>query len=123
MAGLEDKPKKFFTTPEDYFEKLSAKIQTRISEMEARRDRKFVFRYALRYAVPVLAVAAGILYYNSVEPDVETILASVETEVLIDYLQEAGMTTDEVLENIEFTDEELDAIENEVYEISFPETE
>jgi hypothetical protein len=124
MAKLEDIPKKdFFTVPDDYFDKLPAKIQSRIAKTKVRNERTFVFRYALRYALPVLVLAGVIFYYSSSKPDVETILASVDTEELIDYLQESGMTTEEMLENVEFSAEELEAIENEVYDVSLSDIE
>src|SRR5690349_896359 len=114
MARLDDIPKKkFFTTPEDYFEKLPSRIQSRISESEAgsRRDRVVV--YSVKYALPIVLAIALVLFYRSSNPNAETILATVETEELILYLQESGMTTEELLDNVEFTADELEAIENE----------
>ena len=120
MAGLEDIPKKqFFTTPEDYFDKLPGKIQSRISTAKKGAERKLVLMYALRYALPLVVIAGLIFFYNSSPSDAETILASVDTEELINYLQESGMTTEEVLDNVKFSPEELEAIENEVYDFSF----
>ncbi len=121
MARLEDIPKKqFFTTPEDYFDDLPGKIQARISQKQSVQTQRPLVRYALRYALPLVVIAASILYYNLTrEVNPESILASVETEDIILYLQESGMTTEEVLESVEFTSQELDALEDEVYDMHF----
>lgn len=121
MARLEDIPKKqFFTTPEDYFEDLPGKIQARVTAERPISKKQPFLRYALQYALPLVIIIASIVYYNlrpSTNP--ENILASVETEDIILYLQESGMTTDEVLESIDFTSGDLEALENEVYDIPF----
>lgn len=120
MGKLEDIPKKqFFHVPDGYFDRLPAQIQSRIETPKRDARSNPVFRYALQYALPMLLVAAVLFYYSSTGPDPESILASVETADLINYLQEAGLTTEDVLENIDFNAQELEAIENEVYELNF----
>jgi hypothetical protein len=120
MGKLEDIPKKqFFKVPDGYFEKLPAQIQSRIATVKEDTRNNPVFRYGLQYALPILLVAAVLFYYSSAAPDPESILASVETADLINYLQEAGVTTEDVLDNIDFSAQELDAIENAVYELNF----
>ncbi|MDQ2657135.1 MAG: hypothetical protein M3Y60_06910 [Bacteroidota bacterium] len=121
MARLEDIPRKqFFTTPEDYFDDLPGKIQSRISRGQPVRSQRPVVRYALQYALPLVVIVASVVYYNLTgDANPESILASVETEDLILYLQESGITTDEVLESVEFTSQELDALEDEVYDMHF----
>lgn len=121
MARLDDiSRKQIFTTPEDYFDDLPAKILSRISHEKPVRAQRPVVRYALQYALPLVVIAASVVYYNLTgDTNPESILASVETEDIILYLQESGVTTDEVLESIEFTSLELDALENEVYDIPF----
>jgi hypothetical protein len=69
----------------------------------------------VKYALPIVLAIALVLFYRSSNPNAETILATVETEELILYLQESGMTTEELLDNVEFTADELEAIENEIY--------
>ena len=119
MAKLDDIPKKdFYTTPPDYFENLPAAIQSRIQKGPAARSFPVV-KYSLQYALPLLLIIAAMFFYRSSTPDAETILASVDTEELIAYLQDAGVTTEDVLENIEFSTEDLQAIEDEIYENSF----
>lgn len=119
MAKLDDIPKKdFFTTPPDYFENLPAAIQSRVRKGPEAREFPVV-KYSLQYALPLLLIIAAMFFYRSSTPDAETILASVDTEELIAYLQDAGVTTDDVLESIEFSTEDLQAIEDEIYENSF----
>src|SRR5688500_3422245 len=119
MAILDDIPKKeFFTTPPGYFEKLPAAIQSRIQK--GPEPRSFpVVKYSLQYALPLILIIAVVFFYQRSATDAETILASVDTEELIAYLQDIGLTTDEVLESFEFTTEDLQAIEDEIYEDSF----
>lgn len=121
MGKLQDIEKqRFFNVPEGYFEKLPARIQLRIAAGKADTRDNNIFRHVLQYALPVLLVTAVIFYYSAETPDAELIVASVETADLISYLQEAGLTMEEVLENIDFNAQELEAIENEVYELSLP---
>lgn len=121
MKNLEEIPKKeIFNVPEGYFDALPAKIQARIQE-NSPRETAFVFRYKLQYALPIVALLViGIYWYtdNRQPADVESILASVQTEDLITYLNESGMTTDDILENMELNASDLEAIENEVYELN-----
>lgn len=117
MAKLDDIPKKtFFTTPENYFDRLPAKIQSRITQAEAGTRRNHILAYGLQYALPIVLVVALVVFYRSSNPDAETILATVDTEELIIYLQESGISTEELLDNVEFTPEDLEAIENEIYD-------
>jgi len=76
-------------------------------------------KYSLQYALPLILIIAVVFFYQRSATDAETILASVDTEELIAYLQDIGLTTDEVLESFEFTTEDLQAIEDEIYEDSF----
>jgi hypothetical protein len=116
MAKLEDIPKKqIFNVPDGYFDKLPSRIQSRVSDQRSARMQP-VLRYAMQYALPVLLVAAILFYfYRPSNPEAASILASVETEDLIIFLQETDLTTDDVLENIEFSTTDLEAIEDEVY--------
>lgn len=120
MSKLEDIPKKvIFNVPEDYFDKLPSKIQSRIASPADRRLRP-VFRYTLQYALPLILTVAILFFYIKPEPDAASILATVDTEDLINYLQESGLTTEDLIENIDFNSGDLEAIENEVYDLELP---
>jgi hypothetical protein len=127
MKKLENITKKeIFNVPDGYFDKLPGKIQARISAGIPGKETNFVFRYKLQFALAVPIVigiallAVGINSYTSNQQpgDVESILASIQTEDLITYLDESGLTTDDLLENIEFDAIDLEAIENEVYDLN-----
>lgn len=120
MGKLEYIPKKqVFNVPENYFDKLPAQIQSRISTGKTDQEIKPVYRYALRYALPLLLVfVIGIFFYkNSPGPDAESILTSVQTSDLVNYLNESELSTEDLLENVDFSRAELEAIENEVYDL------
>lgn len=118
MHKLEDIPKKsIFQVPEKYFDHLPAKIQARVAEGHARAY-KPVWRYAVQYALPLL-IAGIIIYYNyPATPTAESILASVETADLVQYLQQdAALTTDDLIETVDFGPADVEAIENEIYDM------
>jgi hypothetical protein len=77
------------------------------------------FRYTLRYALPALVIlVAGFFWFNQSQPEknAETILASLETQDLMAYLEEADFTTEELLEGGMLDAEDVTQIEDEVYE-------
>src|SRR5690554_6608152 len=120
MRRLEDIPKKpFFTVPPDYFEKLPARIQSRIAEKQRLPVYSVAGRFALRYALPVLLIVAAVVLYRGSNPDPANILASVETDRLVVYLDDTGMTTEEMIEALELSPEEIEAFEAEVYALTF----
>lgn len=119
MSKLEDIPKEsIFRVPEKYFEELPSRIQSRISAGKSLSSGNLIRRYALRYALPLVVIAAILVYNYYPEPDAESILATVETADIVQYLQqESALTTDDLLDNIEFRTEDVEAIENEVYDL------
>ncbi len=122
MARLEDITRITpFTTPEGYFDTLPGRIQSRIAPERASRQPSQVVRYALRVGFPMILLAAGFFYYDSRSDDAETILASVRTEDMIDYLEATGMSTEEMLESVSLTAAELEALEDEVYDLGLEE--
>lgn len=124
MARLEDIPKSApFTTPEGYFDTLPGKIQSRIAASHTSRQTSPALRYALRVGLAVILLAAAFFYYGSGNDNAEAILASVDTEDLIDYLEDTGLSTDEILENVNLTDTELEALEYEVYDLGLEDIE
>jgi hypothetical protein len=124
MKKLEDIPKKdIFTIPDGYFDKLPGVIQARVAT-PARRP-AFLPALSWKVVLPAaMVVAAGFFWLiNPAQPaDAESILASVETHDLMAYLNESeDMSLDDVLESVEFTDSDVDEIENEVYVIDLGE--
>lgn len=118
MKKLEDIPKKeVFNVPEGYFEKLPGMIQARV-ETRKESEVRPVFSYALRYALPaVVLFVLGIFWFNR-QPHVataESILASIQTEDLVAYLNDADLTTEELLEDVTLNVEDANQIEGVVY--------
>lgn len=114
---LEDLPKNHpFKAPEGYFERLPGVIQSRVTEQSGVKERPY-FRYALQYALPVVALAvAAIIYLVPAQPqDAESILAMISTEELAAYLEQSEITTEELLDEMNPDNESAEAIESEVY--------
>jgi hypothetical protein len=117
---LEDLPKKeIFDVPEGYFEKLPGTIQSRITEGKQSESRPML-RYALQYALPlVIIITIGFVWFENTSPSnqspAELLLAEIQTEDLITYLDNTDMTTDELLENATLDATDVEEIEQEVY--------
>ena len=115
--NLEDiKKKNIYSVPDNYFDQLPMRIQARIN------DKKPVFGFSLNWsmvlkvAVPAVAVVLIVFYFgihsNNSQLSPDQILAQVSTEDLIAYIQTTDITTDEIIEEIDFT-----GIDLEFYEI------
>jgi hypothetical protein len=118
MKRLEDIPKKnIFETPEGYFDELPGIIQSRIVEKSRTTSPFPSFGLALRYAVPVLAIAIALFFvFRSNAPlgNPDELLASVSTEELTYYLVESDFTTDELLDLVDLSDEDINALNDEI---------
>jgi hypothetical protein len=117
MKKLEDIPKNNpFSVPDGYFDKLPGVIQARIAEGAEKQALPY-FRYALQYALPVIAlIIVAVLYFTPKETEsYNDILATVSTEQLAAYLADSEITTDDILESGELDEESAEAIEAEVY--------
>jgi hypothetical protein len=120
MKKLENIPKKdFFSPPDGYFDSLPGRVQVRLEKSTIHRSRP-AFRYALQYALPMVAlVAFGIFWYNQKqgEPTAETLLASVESEALVNYLAEVELSSyDELAEEVALDELDANALEQAVYD-------
>lgn len=121
MGKLDNIPKEdFFKTPENYFEKLPAEIQSRILA-NSKSPGKLIYRYSLQYALPLIAIAVLLFLFIPAGPDAEKILATVETEELIFYLQDSGLSTEDLVDVIGFSAEDVEDLENTIYTDNFPE--
>lgn len=118
MKKLEDIPKKaIFEAPYGYFDKLPGLIQARISENKPRQVARPYLRYALQYALPVVALlVAALIFLKPAQPvDAERLLASVSTEELAAYLEQSDLSLDELLENATYDETMVEAIEAEAF--------
>ena len=125
MGKLDEIPKQqIFRLPDDYFEKLPLKIQSRIETATVGKARGEVSRLALQYGLPLLLITTILFFYVRPQPNASSILATVETEDLINYLQNSGeLNVDDLLENLDLDSADLEAIEREVYDMALPESE
>lgn len=120
MKKLEDIPKKnIFEVPDGYFDRLPGVIQSRIAENKPLRERISYFALSLRYVLPViLVIAASIFvyqnYYNTQPTDTESLLASVSSQDLVEYLDDDDVSIEEILEDVdvnEINPDELNTME------------
>jgi hypothetical protein len=120
MKKLEDIPKKeIFNVPDGYFEKLPGIIQSRVITRE--KESKPVWSFALRYALPaVILLVIGIFWLMPADKGInaEQVLASIETEELVAYINDSDITTDELLANLQLNDEDANEIEGNVYQLN-----
>jgi hypothetical protein len=118
MKKLEDIGRKtVFEVPDGYFEKLPGIIQSRVASQQ--KPSPQAFSMGLRLAIPLVAMAVSVIFWLSRpngKDSPEKILASMQTEDLIDYLTEADLTTDELLEHVELDAEDVSGIEDSVYQ-------
>jgi hypothetical protein len=126
MKKLEDISKKgIFKVPDGYFEKLPGLIQSRVNEESASRERNIFAHYKIAFAISSILIAfVGVFWYvtNTSQPtDAEGLLSSVPTEVLIGYLNESEISTEDILSDIDFSESDLDELENEVLQFHFEE--
>ncbi|MBL7871279.1 MAG: hypothetical protein JNM78_06695 [Cyclobacteriaceae bacterium] len=116
MKKLEDIPKKnIFEVPEGYFEKLPGIIQARVTKPEPVAVRVWVI--SLKYALPLIAaMAVGIFWFsNQSEKSFNEQLASIQTEQLIAYLNDADLQIDNLSETVTWDEIDLIELEEKVY--------
>ncbi len=115
MKKLEDIPKKnIFEVPEGYFEKLPGIIQSRVAKPESAQI--FWIR-SLKYAIPIAAIAViGMFWYASQsEKTFDEQLASIQTEQLMAYLNDADLQIDDLSESVDWNEFDLEELEDKVY--------
>lgn len=126
MKKLEDIPKKqIFEVPDRYFENLPGIIQSRVANSPKETMRPGV-RYSLQFALPaVILFVAGIFWFTQrkANTNAESILASVQTEDLVSYLNDADITTEELLDHVVLDAEAVSNIEESVYQFPLTGTE
>lgn len=116
---LEDiKKENIYTVPDKYFDQLPSRIQTRVYKKKPVWGLPFHWNLAYKIAGPVLVVLLLTIYlgvprFGNSELSAEEILAQVNTEDLVAYLQTTDITTDEIIEEVDFTNIDLDFYEQE----------
>jgi hypothetical protein len=126
MKKLEDIPKKsIFEVPEGYFDRLPGVIQSRIAEKSPVRDQQSYWVLSLRYALPaIVLIAASIFvyqnYYSNQATDAESILASIDSQELVNYLDDDNVSMEEILEDVDVN--EINPDELNTMEFDFSET-
>ncbi|WP_456462275.1 hypothetical protein [Reichenbachiella sp.] len=111
--------KSIHQVPDGYFEDLPLKIQTRINNQKEPTSPAFITRmqlvWSLSAAIAIFLIG-WILYPQDTSPTAEQLLASIETEDLIDYLYEEDISTDEIIASVDenFFLEELEDLETEM---------
>lgn len=119
MKRLEDIPKKtLFKVPDGYFDRLPGVIQARVAEKPAQSVWVKAGRYTLKYAVPaiVLGLVALTLWNGPSRQSTEEILAGIESEQLVAYLEETDINADDILMSLDLEQIEVDAIQEEAFE-------
>lgn len=113
---LEDiKKKNIYTVPDKYFDQLPTRIQSRVNEKNPVLRLSLDWRMVFKVAVPALTVVFFVFYFsignqNSAQ-SADELLAELETEDIIAYLQTTDITTDEIIEELDLSDIELDFYE------------
>lgn len=114
---LEDiKKKNIYSVPDHYFDQLPTRIQSRVNEKKPVLGFSLGWNLVFKIAAPALAVIFIVFYFgignNYSGQSADELLAQVDTEDLIAYLETTNISTDEILEEIDFTDIDLDFYEN-----------
>jgi len=114
---LEDiKKKNIYTVPDNYFDQLPTKIQSRINEKTPVFRIKLSWSLVFKVATPAFAMIMILFYFglknNNTYESADEILSQVSSQDLIAYLETTDITTDEIIEEIDFTDVELDFYED-----------
>jgi hypothetical protein len=113
MKKLEDISREnIFKVPDGYFEKLPGVIQARVAKPEP----KAWFAPAYKFALPVVALAIALTVWFTSRQGVslEDQLNEIQTEQLMAYLEESDLSADLLTEEISWSEEDLNELEEEV---------
>ncbi len=113
---LEDINKKnIYSVPDKYFDQLPARVQARIQAKKPEGFFSLNWSFTYKVAAPALAMAMLVLFFWFDNPvrnqSAESLLAQVATDDLIAYLETTDITTDEIIESIDFENIDLDLSE------------
>lgn len=104
--------KNIYTVPDKYFDKLPTKIQARVSKEASPPWFSLDWKLLYKVAAPALVIIVMVFYFGGFNQQerasAEELLAGVGTEDMIAYLEYTDISTDELIESIDFSDIELD---------------
>ena len=116
---LEDINKKnIYKVPDKYFDQLPTRIQARVGERKPVFNLSITWNIAIKVAVPAFVVVLLLFYfgidanYNNMSAD--DILAQVSTEDLVAYLETTDITTEEILDEIDFSTIDIDFYDDQI---------
>jgi hypothetical protein len=120
MKKLDDIPKKnVFEVPEGYFDRLPGIIQSRVTTENAAPSWISSWGWSLRYAVPALVLIVAGLFWLPIRgtksPNIANELALIEPQQLGLYLEEHGLSTEDLMETTTWDAGDLQDLENAVY--------
>jgi len=100
--------KNIFSTPEGYFDRLPAQIQSRIKEKESIVSWP-VFIGSLKYAIPAVLIIMGVIIWQNQSADIlidpDQLVAEVSDNDILDYLEQNEVTTEEFVSYVDVSDE------------------
>ena len=110
---LEDIEKKnIYRVPDRYFDQLPMRIQSRVNAENPVNRFTFSWKFVTKIAVPAFALVLILFYFginnSNTNLSSEQLLAMVDTEDIIAYLETTDITADEILEEIDLTMLDLD---------------
>ena len=122
MKRLDEIPKKqIFTVPDGYFEDLPMRIQARIQTPESKSSWIPEFNLALKFALPVILIGVILVIVWVNLPRTEDALANLDavpTEQLLAYLEADEISTEEIIENGNFTNAAINSLYQQPEELT-----
>ncbi len=112
---LEELPRKqIYEVPAGYFDELPMRIQERVTAGNRATHWQPTRGFAWKLALPVVALLLMVAYFGirlqRQDIDVAAMLDEVPTEVMIAYLEESDLSTEEFLSVVDLEDLDLDAM-------------
>ena len=110
------KKKNIYTVPNKYFDQLPMRIQSRVNEKKPVFGVHLNWKLALKITTPAIAVVMILLYFGIATVRNSTLtsdelLTQVSTDDLIAYLETTDITTDEIIEEMDFSTIDLEFYE------------
>lgn len=101
-----------FKVPDRYFDELPGRIQARIPGNTAATKPLFTWKLATAIVVPAMMIMFFLIYNGTPENvasqvDVESMISQVEVEDVISYLELTNISTDDIMEQVAFSDNNL----------------